>query len=85
MISGQVPQNQTKNQAKVETSDKDENLEIKRKGKKLVKKAPAEHSRESTPSLVRRALFKAAHNVIRSEAWVQKQKDKVTGGLSWRY
>ena len=81
MIRDQVPQDQTKNQAEAEASDKDEDEdpEIKRKGKKPVKKAPMEPSRESTPFPIRRALLEVAQNRMRSEAWVQKQKDKSAG------
>ena len=70
MIREQVPQDQTKNQAEAEASDKDEVPKIRRKGKKPVKKAIVEPSRKSTPSPVRRAFLEAAHNRMRLEAWV---------------
>ena len=59
-------------QAEAKTLDKDKDLEIKRKDKKLMKKATMEPSSESTPSPVRRALLEAGENRLREEAWVQK-------------
>ena len=70
VVKKQVPQDQTKNQVEAEASDTDEDPEIRRKGKKPLKKAPMEPSRESTPSLIRRALLEVAQNRMRSEAWV---------------
>ena len=68
MIREQVPQDQTNNQAEAEASDKDEDPKIRRKGKKLVKKALVKPFREYTPSLVRRALLEVAQNRMRSQA-----------------
>ena len=57
------PQDQPLNQAKAKASDESEDLEIRRKGKKLVKKALVEPSRESTPSPIKRALLEAVGNI----------------------
>ena len=45
MIREQVPQDQTKKQFETEASNKDEDHEIRKKGKKPVKKVPVEPSR----------------------------------------
>ena len=58
MIREQVPQDQTKIRVEAEASDKDEDPEIRRKGKKPVKKPPMEPYRESTPSPIRRHCLK---------------------------
>ena len=84
MIKEQPPQEQQK-QPEAEASDKDEDPEIIKKGKKPVKKALAQPSEELLPSSVRKALLEAAENRIRTEAWLQRQKDKAAGvGASTR-
>ena len=69
MIREQPPQEQQK-QPEAEASYKDENPEIKRKGKKLVKRAPAQPSKELPSSFIRKTLLEAAENRMRTEVWL---------------
>ena len=78
MIREPFPQVQQETQAEAETSDNDEDPEYKCKGKKKVRKAPAEPSRDSTPSPLRKAKKEAAEKKLREEAWLHKQKNKAT-------
>ena len=72
-IREQPPQEQPKAKA----SNKDEDPEIIRKGKKPVKKSPAQPSAELPPSSIKKALLEIVENGMRTKAWLQKQKDKV--------
>ena len=67
MIREQAPQEQQK-QPEVEALDKNEDPEIRRKGKKCVKKTPAQPSKELPPSSIRKTLLKATKNKMRAEA-----------------
>ena len=67
IIKEQPPQKQQE-QPETEASDKNEDPEIKRKGKKPLKKALVQPSSESTPSPARRALLEVAQNKLRIEA-----------------
>ena len=58
-IMEQPPQEQLEH-PEAKASDKDEDPEIRRKGKKPMKKTPMQPSKESTPSFARRALFEVA-------------------------
>ena len=44
----------------------------KKKGKKKLRKAPTEPSRNSNPSSLRRTIKEVAESKLRKEAWVQK-------------
>ena len=55
---------------------------MRRKGKKpfkYVKKAPIQLSPNQLTRITRQQLLKAAQDKARTEAWVQRQKDKATG------
>ena len=68
MIRVPIPQEQQETQADVKTPDDNKDPKYKCKGKKKVKKAPAEPSRDSTPSPLRRAKKEAIKNKLREEA-----------------
>ena len=72
----QSPQEQLK-QPEAEASDKDEDPEIRRKGKKPSKKAPVQPSSESTPSPAKRALLEAAQDKLRTETGYRGKKAKL--------
>ena len=44
-----------------------------------MKRAPAQPSEELHPSFVRKTLLKAVENRMRTEGWLQRQKDKAAG------
>ena len=71
-------QAQTKQQIEVKTLDEDEGPEYKWNGKKKLKKASAEPSRDSTPSPLRRAKRDAVENRLRKKARLHKQKNLAT-------
>ena len=66
-IREQPPQEQLE-QPEAESSNTDEDPEIRRKGKKPVKQAPARPSAELPPSSVRKVLLEATKNRMRTEA-----------------
>ena len=68
MIKEPLPQEQPEQQAEEETLYEEEGPEYKRKGKKKLKKALAEPSRDCTPSPMRRARKEAAKNKLIEEA-----------------
>ena len=72
VIKEPIPQEQQEKQTEAETSDEDKDPESKLKGKKKVKKAPIEPSRNSTPSPLRRTKKEPVENKLREEAWLQK-------------
>ena len=78
VIREPIPQEQQEKQTEAATSDENEDLEYKRKGKKL-KKAPAEPSIDSTPLPLRRNMKEGTENKLREEAWLQKQRNIATG------
>ena len=51
----------------------------KGKGKKKVNKATTTHSRNSTPSPLRRVRREAKKNKLREEVWLQRQRNLTTG------
>ena len=69
IIREQPPQRQQE-QLEAEASDKNEDPEIKRKGKKPLKKTPSEPSGEPIPFPGRRALLEVAQDRLRNEAWL---------------
>ena len=69
---------QHEKQAEKESSDEEEDSNYKCKRKKKEKKSPAEPSRDSTPSLLRRAKRETLENNLREEAWLQKQRNLAT-------
>ena len=79
VIRESLAQAQIKQQTEVETLDEDEDPEYKCKGKKKPKKAPAEPSRDSTPSPLRKAKRETTETRLREETWLQKQKNLATG------
>ena len=46
----------------------------KGKGKKKLKRAPTSHSRDSTPSLIRRERNEVEENKLRKKAWLQNKE-----------
>ena len=66
-------------QPEAEASGKNEDPEIRRKGKKLSKKALVEPSSEPTLFPSRKALLKVAQDRLRTKAWQQRKKDKAAG------
>ena len=70
VIREPIPQVQQEQQAISKALDGSEDPEYKRKGKRKLKKAPVEPSKDSTPSPLRRARREEAGNRMREEAWM---------------
>ena len=71
-------QKQQEQQAEAEALDESEDPEYKRKGKKI-KKAYVDPSRGFTPLPLRKAKKETTENMLKEEAWLQRQRNMAIG------